>query len=215
MAEKVVAQQWQWRCSNSNGGAATAMVVQQRLRRCSDGLGGAALALAAQRRLWRRSDSNGNGGAVMGVAVVVVAQRWGRSNGGGGAAMVVDRSHCRVSYDTINLYRTLFLSNKMISYVAFYVGPIQTGFLMTFWKSYGGTGIVIPVKKSATGAEKTGIQRIPAGIGNLARRLTKNGWCAQNFGPTTTKHKGTQTKQIGFKWIKFLQIVVERMKYIP
>jgi hypothetical protein len=36
----------------------------------------------------------------------------------------------------------------MISYVAFYVGPIQTGFLMTFRKSYGVTGIVIPVKKA-------------------------------------------------------------------
>ncbi len=45
------------------------------------------------------------------------------------------------------MYRTLFLSNKLISYVAFYVGHIQTGFLMTFRKSYGGTGIVIPVKK--------------------------------------------------------------------
>jgi hypothetical protein len=40
------------------------------------------------------------------------------------------------------------MSNKLISYVAFYVGPIQTGFLMTFQKSYGGTGIVIPVKKA-------------------------------------------------------------------
>jgi hypothetical protein len=40
------------------------------------------------------------------------------------------------------------LSNKSISYVVFYVGPIQTGFLMTFRKSYGGTGIVIPVKKA-------------------------------------------------------------------
>jgi hypothetical protein len=35
----------------------------------------------------------------------------------------------------------------LISYVAFYVGPIQTGFLMTFQKSYGGTGIMTPVKK--------------------------------------------------------------------
>jgi hypothetical protein len=41
----------------------------------------------------------------------------------------------------------MFLSNKSISYVAFYIGPIQTGFLMTFLKSYGGTGIVIPAKK--------------------------------------------------------------------
>jgi hypothetical protein len=35
----------------------------------------------------------------------------------------------------------------LISYVAFYVGPIQTGFLMMFPKSYVGTGIVIPVEK--------------------------------------------------------------------
>ncbi len=63
----------------------------------------------------------------------------------GGAAMVVDRSHRRV--DTIELYCTLFLSNKLISYIAFYVGSIQTGFLMMFQKSYGGTGIVILVKK--------------------------------------------------------------------
>jgi hypothetical protein len=55
----------------------------------------------------------------------------------------------------------------LISYVAFYVGPIQTGFLGGFRKSYGGTGIVIPLKKNATGAEKSGIRRIPAGIGNL------------------------------------------------
>jgi hypothetical protein len=53
-----------------------------------------------------------------------------------------------VEYNTVELYRTLFLSNKKISYVAFYVGSIQTGFLMTFQKSYGGTGIVIPVKKA-------------------------------------------------------------------
>jgi hypothetical protein len=36
----------------------------------------------------------------------------------------------------------------LISSIAFYIGPIQTGFLMTFQKSYGGTGIVIPVKKA-------------------------------------------------------------------
>jgi hypothetical protein len=35
----------------------------------------------------------------------------------------------------------------LISYVTFYIGPIQTGFLMTFQKSYSGTGILIPVKK--------------------------------------------------------------------
>jgi hypothetical protein len=41
----------------------------------------------------------------------------------------------------------MFFSNKFISYVSSYVGPIQTGFLRGFRKSYGGTGIVIPVKK--------------------------------------------------------------------
>ena len=59
--------------------------------------------------------------------------------------MVVDRGHYWiVSYC---MYCTLFLSNKFLSYVAFYVGPTQTGFLRRFQKSYGGTGIVIPVKK--------------------------------------------------------------------
>jgi len=41
----------------------------------------------------------------------------------------------------------MFFSNKFISYVASYVGPIQTGFLRGLKNSYGGTGIVIPVKK--------------------------------------------------------------------
>ena len=41
----------------------------------------------------------------------------------------------------------MFFSNKFISYVASYVGPIQTGFLRGLKISYGGTGIVIPVKK--------------------------------------------------------------------
>jgi hypothetical protein len=56
----------------------------------------------------------------------------------------------------------------LISYVAFYVGPIQTGFLRGFRKSYGRTGIMIPVKKTPQEQKKTGIWRIPAGIGNLA-----------------------------------------------
>jgi hypothetical protein len=33
------------------------------------------------------------------------------------------------------------------SYIASYIGPIQTGFLRVQKKSYGGTGIVIPVEK--------------------------------------------------------------------
>ncbi len=59
-----------------------------------------------------------------------------------------------VEYYTIELYGTLFLSNKKISYVAFYIGPIQTGFLMMFRKSYGRTGIMIPVKKAPQGRKK-------------------------------------------------------------
>ncbi len=51
-----------------------------------------------------------------------------------------------VEYHRIVSYSVL--SNKLISYVAFYVGPIQTGFLITFQNSYGGTGIVIPMKKA-------------------------------------------------------------------
>ncbi len=39
-----------------------------------------------------------------------------------------------------------YLVPMQIHYVAFYVGPIQTGFRMTFLKSYGGIGIMIPVK---------------------------------------------------------------------
>ncbi len=53
------------------------------------------------------------------------------------------------------------------SYIASYVSPIQTGFLMGLRKSYGGTVIVISVKKNSTGTEYTGIRRIPAGITNL------------------------------------------------
>jgi hypothetical protein len=41
----------------------------------------------------------------------------------------------------------MFFSNKFISYIASYVGLIQTGFLRGFRNSYGGTGIMIPVKK--------------------------------------------------------------------
>jgi hypothetical protein len=88
--------------------------------------------------------------------MAMVVQQWGWQWGwqynNGGATMVeaVQQwwwTEAIVEYGTIELYPTLFLSNKLISYVSFYIGPIQTGFLMTFQKSYGGTGIVIPVKK--------------------------------------------------------------------
>jgi hypothetical protein len=52
MTEKVVAQQWQWRCSNGNDGAARAMAVQQQLRQRSNGDGGAVTAMVAQQRQW-------------------------------------------------------------------------------------------------------------------------------------------------------------------
>jgi hypothetical protein len=41
----------------------------------------------------------------------------------------------------------MFVFYKFISYIASYVGPIQTGFLMMFRNSYGGRGIVFPVEK--------------------------------------------------------------------
>jgi hypothetical protein len=63
----------------------------------------------------------------------------------------------------------MFFYYKFSSYVASYIGPIQTGFLMTFQKSYGRTGIVFPVKKHHRSG-KTGIHRIPKGITNLGER---------------------------------------------
>jgi hypothetical protein len=44
--------------------------------------------------------------------------------------------------------RTRWIEFFFNSYVATYVGPIQTGLLRGFRKCYGGTGIVIPVKKT-------------------------------------------------------------------
>ena len=67
--------------------------------------------------------------------------------------------------------RVLVFFNKFISYIASYVGSIQTGFLMVFRPRLrlnrnhdSGRSI------RATGAEKTGLQRIPAGITNLERK---------------------------------------------
>ena len=75
MAEKVAAQQWRWQRSNGNDGAAMAMAAQRLQRRRSDCNGGAAIATAAQQRLRKCSNGNVNGGAAMGVAVVVAAQQ--------------------------------------------------------------------------------------------------------------------------------------------
>jgi hypothetical protein len=91
-----------------------------------------------QKQQWRWRHSNG-GGSGGGGAAMAVQQWWRRRSNGGGQ---------KSWWSTIELYRTLFLSNKLMSYAAFYIGPIQTGFLMTFQKSYGGTGIVIPVEKA-------------------------------------------------------------------
>jgi hypothetical protein len=68
MAEKVVAQGWQWRRSNGDGGAAMAKVAQL-LRQRSNGDGGTATAMVAQRRL--RWHSNGNGSAAMAIELAV------------------------------------------------------------------------------------------------------------------------------------------------
>ena len=48
----------------------------------------------------------------------------------------------------------LEMDGSFNSDIASYVGPIQTGFLMTFRKSYGGTGIVFPVKKKTPQEQK-------------------------------------------------------------
>ena len=48
----------------------------------------------------------------------------------------------------------MFFYYKFSSYVASYIGPIQTGFLMTFQKSYGGTGIMLPLEKKNTQERK-------------------------------------------------------------
>jgi hypothetical protein len=56
---------------------------------------------------------------------------------------------------------------KFISYVASYVGPIQTEFLSglkKLWQNRNRDSC----EKIATGMENIGIRRIPAGIGNLA-----------------------------------------------
>jgi hypothetical protein len=52
-----------------------AMAAQRLQRRRSDCDGGAAIATAAQQRLRKCSNGNVNGGAAMGVAVVVAAQQ--------------------------------------------------------------------------------------------------------------------------------------------
>jgi len=71
-AEVVAAQRLWWQ--RSNGGAAMGR-SNGRESGSTDGRegGSAAMAMTAQRRLGWFSDSNGNGGAVMGVAVVAVA----------------------------------------------------------------------------------------------------------------------------------------------
>ena len=144
----MTAQQWQRSDGREGGGAAMAMAAQQRQWRRSNG--NAAMATAAQR--WRRRCIDGLGSAATAMAMAVQGWGWpswwwrlsngGVANDGCGAAMVMDRVR-----PLFELYRALFLSNKFKSYVAFYIGPIQTGFLRGFQKSYGGTGIVIPVKK--------------------------------------------------------------------
>ncbi len=146
MAERVVvAQRWQWRRSNGYGKAATVMAMQQRLRRHSTG--------------------NDDGGAAMGVEVVVAVQRWRHSNGGGGAAMLVDRSHHRVWYYRIVLYSAFVEQIDILR--NFLRGPNTDRFPDDVPKKLQWNRNRDSCEKSATGAEKIGIRGIPAGIGNL------------------------------------------------
>jgi hypothetical protein len=113
------------------------------------------------RRGSRGDGNNSSGGGDRGSSGGNKGSRGGAGATEGVAATALDSSLRSVEY-------LCFFSNKFISFVSSYVGPIQTGFLRGFQKSYGGTGIVIPVKR-ATGTENTGIRRIPAGITNLGK----------------------------------------------
>ena len=86
----------------------------------------------------------------MAMAAAVMEARWQRGGGGqlGGNGGSLARAwrwrqrHCGGGIGSGKMDRVFFNS-----YVCMYVGPIQTGFLRGFQKCYGGTGIVIPVKK--------------------------------------------------------------------
>ena len=176
-----------------------AMAAQQRQWRRSHGdSSGAAMATAAQRWQQRRSDSLCSAATTMTMAV----QQWGwqwwwqwwwrLSNGGVandecGAAMVVDRGHY------LNCIAcALFLSNKLISYIAFYIGPIQTGFLRGLNKKLRRNRNCDSCEKRATGTENTGIRRIPAGIGNLGHKV------AAIHSYTLTRYL---SQMLGFFWV--------------
>ncbi len=87
----------------------------------------------------------------------------------------------------------LFLSNKFISYVAFYIGPIQTGFLRGFQKKLRRNRNRDSCEKSATGTENKGIRRIPAGIGNLGHKVA-----AIHDSYTLTRYL---SQMLGFFWV--------------
>jgi len=57
----------------------------------------------------------------------------------------------------------LLIFFKYISFVASYVGTIQTGFLMAFLPRFRRNMTHDSCSKGATGMEKTGIWKIPAG----------------------------------------------------
>ncbi len=98
-----------------------------------------------------------------------------------------------VEYHRIASYSVF--SNKLISYVASYVSPIQTGFLMTFWQKLRRNRNPDFCEKSATGTENAGIRRIPAGICNLESYLAPLCNTLLNYEENTccTWAGGTQT----------------------
>jgi hypothetical protein len=96
------------------------------------------MAMAMQQRQWQRSNSNGGAATAMAMAAQQWGWQWWWLRSDGGTAMVeaaqrwwwtaIEEYHRIVSY-------SVFV-NKLISYVAFYVGLIQTGFLRGFQKNY-------------------------------------------------------------------------------
>ena len=78
---------------------------------------------------------------------------------------MVDGSTKERMYESEGEYACFFY--KFISFVASYVGPIQTGFLMAFLVRFQRNRNRDSCSKRVTGTDKTGIQRIPAEIGNL------------------------------------------------
>ncbi len=139
------------------------MAAQQQQLRCSDGLGGAVTAMATQQRLRRRSNGNGDGSAAMGVAVVVA-----NSNGGAATVEAVQQwwwTEAIVEYHRIVSYSVFVYQIDILH--SFLRRPHTDRFPDDVLKKLRRNRNLDSCEKSTTGAEETGIQRIPTGITNL------------------------------------------------